>query len=135
MYNNPRNRCEIVQPKSWDFIMESAGEDIRSNPRLIFTPKHKDWRDLMIWLSPKDVSSIFEKLPFEDQKDIFVNDRDAFKELPDETKERFNANYFATGGQTNPTPVTLPVNPPQNPKKRLTIPKTRFTTAGCCPKW
>ena len=134
MYNNPRNRCEIVQPKSWDFIMDSASEDIRSNPRLIFTPKHKDWRDLMIWLSPKDVSSIFEKLPFEDQKDIFVNDRDAFKELPDETKERFNANYFATGGQTNPTPVTLPVNPPQNPKKTLSNTEDPIYDGGMLPE-
>ena len=105
MYNDPFNHCEIVQPKSWDFIMDAAGEDIKSNPRLIFTQKHKDWRDIMEWLSPNSISRRFESLPYEVQYDIYVNDREAFEDLPDETKERFKAarpQYYPDGGPINP---------------------------------
>jgi hypothetical protein len=85
--------------------MDAAGEDIKSNPRLIFTQKHKDWRDIMEWLSPNSISRRFESLPYEVQYDIYVNDREAFEDLPDETKERFKAarpQYYPDGGPINP---------------------------------
>ena len=110
MNNDPFNRGTIVPSMDWDTMINMASEDIKSNPRLIFTPKHKEWRGITMLLSTNDVPSIFEKLPFDVQKDIYVNDKDAFDELPDETKERFKAKYFANGGQIKQTQV----NPPQN---------------------
>ncbi|MBR4326857.1 MAG: hypothetical protein IKP73_15165, partial [Bacteroidales bacterium] len=118
----------------WEDIMDAAGEDIKYNPRLIFTPKHKNWRHITMWASPNVVTKIFESLPYEVQKDIYVKDKESFDDLPDEAKERFNANYFATGGQTNPTPVIPPVNPPQNPKKTLSNPEEPVYDGGMLPE-
>ncbi len=105
MYNDPFNRCQIVQPKTWDSIMDAAEADIKSNPRLIFTPKHKDWRDILKWVSSQGVSRLFESLPYEVQNDIYVNDNEVFAELSEDAKKRFNEarqKYYPDGGQINP---------------------------------
>jgi hypothetical protein len=105
MYNDPFNRCHIEQPKSWDSMMDAAEADIKYNPRLIFTSKHKDWRDIMKLISPQSVSRLFESLPYEVQNDIYVNDREAFADLSEAAKKRFNEacqNYYPDGGPINP---------------------------------
>ena len=94
----------------WEDIMDAAGEDIKYNPRLIFTPKHKNWRHITMWASPNVVTKIFESLPYEVQKDIYENDREAFEALSKETQERFverikRKNYYPDGGLTDPPPA------------------------------
>ena len=90
MYNNPFNRSQIVPPPmSWEDMMNTAAADIKSNPRLIFTPKHKDWRDIMNYFSLKSVDNIFESLPYEIQNDIYTNDKEAFESLSNDIKKQF----------------------------------------------
>ena len=105
MYNDPFKRCIIVPPMIWEDIMDAAGEDIKYNPRLIFTPKHKNWRHITMWASPNVVTKIFESLPYEVQKDIYVKDKESFDDLPDEAKDRFEAicpKYYPDGGPIDP---------------------------------
>ena len=63
--------------------------DIQADPRILFTPEYSQWRDYIRRISPDYLDRLYTSLPYEQQQDIYQNDREAWGALSNETKGNF----------------------------------------------
>ena len=63
--------------------------DIQADPRILFTPKYSQWRDYIRRTSPDYLDRLYASLPYEQQRDIYQNDREAWGALSNEAKGNF----------------------------------------------
>lgn len=63
--------------------------DIQADPRILFTPKYSQWRDYIRRTSPDYLDRLYTSLPYEQQQDIYQNDREAWGALSNEAKGNF----------------------------------------------
>ena len=63
--------------------------DIQADPRILFTPKYSQWRDYIRRTSPNYLDRLYTSLPYEQQEDIYQNDREAWGALSNEAKGNF----------------------------------------------
>ena len=63
--------------------------DIQADPRILFTPKYSQWRDYIRRTSPDYLDRLYASLPYEQQQDIYQNDREAWGALSNKAKGDF----------------------------------------------
>ena len=86
-------------PNEFTPEQERVMADIYACPPILFTPEYSKWRNYLRSKHPDKLDWLFESLPYEDQKNIYLLHREEFGALSNEAKGRFGERM--TRNKTN----------------------------------